>query len=225
MRIQTFQRPVVLLLALAGLGAATLLPAAAQAPQPAGDPQPVVLPAPETEGGMPLLSAIAARRSQRTFAPDPLPLPVLSTMLWAAWGVTRPETGHRAAPSARNRQQTDLYVFLPEGVYRYDGPAHLLQPVLAGDHRGLTGRQDFVAQAPVNLVYVERMPEQIDEDALVWAGSHAGFISENVYLFCASAGLATVVRGWVDREALAGVLDLPPGHRILLAQSVGYPGG
>jgi len=207
MRIQTFQRPVVLLLALAGLGAATLLPAAAQAPQPAGDPQPVVLPAPETEGGMPLLSAIAARRSQRTFAPDPLPLPVLSTMLWAAWGVTRPETGHRAAPSARNRQQTDLYVFLPEGVYRYDGPAHLLQPVLAGDHRGLTGRQDFVAQAPVNLVYVERMPEQIDEDALVWAGSHAGFISENVYLFCASAGLATVVRGWVDREALAGAAN------------------
>jgi nitroreductase len=209
--------------ALAALAAALTIPAAAVAADRAGDLAIIVLPAPETSGGMPLLSAIAARRSQRAFAPDPLPLPVLSTLLWAAWGVTRPETGHRAAPSAHNRQATDLYVVLAEGTYRYDAQDHALVPIVAGDLRPLTGRQDFVTSAPVNLVFVERLPADVDESTLIWAGSHAGFISENVYLYCASAGLATVVRGWVDGEALAEALGLPTGHRVLLAQTVGYP--
>lgn len=199
------------------------VPATTLAADRAADLETIVLPAPETTGGMPLLSAIAVRQSQRAFAPDPLPLPVLSTMLWAAWGITRPETGHRAAPSAHNRQATDLYVVLVDGTYRYDEQAHALVPVVAGDLRPMTGRQDFVAAAPVNLVFVERLPEEVDESTLIWAGSHAGFISENVYLYCASAGLATVVRGWVDGEALAEALGLPTGHRVLLAQTVGYP--
>jgi nitroreductase len=200
---------------------AVATPASAQ-PEPALEP--IVLPAPETSGGMPLLEAIAARRSQRSYAPDPLPLPVLSTMLWAAWGINRPESGRRTAPSAHNRQATDLYVVLEAGAFRYDAEAHSLLPVVPGDLRALTGSQDFVQTAPVNLVYVERMPAEVDESAFIWAGSHAGFISENVYLYCASAGLATVVRGWVDREALAAALGLPDGHRILLSQTVGYPG-
>lgn len=187
--------------------------------------EPIILPAPETAGGMPLLSAISARKSERSFAAEPLPLPVLSTLLWAAWGINRPETGHRSAPSARNRQQTDLYVVMAAGAYLYDAQTHALQPVAAGDLRALTGRQDFVKQAPLNLVFVERLSEPVDENALIWAGSHAGFISENVYLYCAAAGLATVVRGMVNREELASALKLPAGHRILLAQTIGYPGG
>ncbi len=210
---------------------ATVVPAASEAAggatsvatDLAADLQPIVLPAPETTGGMPLLSALAARKSQRAFAPDPLPLPVLSTLLWAAWGVSRPETGHRTAPSARNRQTTDLYVVLAAGAYLYDAHGHTLQPIAAGDLRALTGRQDFVEDAPVNLVLVERLPAEVDDSALIWAGSHAGFISENIYLYCASAGLATVVRGMVDRDRLSAALGLPAEHRILLAQTVGWP--
>lgn len=211
----------------AAASAAVAASDAAEAVDPLGVLQPIVLPAPDTSGGMPLLSAIAARRSQRAFAPDPLPLPVLSTLLWAAWGISRPETGHRTAPTARNRQLTDVYVVLPEGAYIYDARDHALKPVTAGDLRALTGRQDFVEDAPVNLVFVERMPDGAEgnEGYLIMAGSHAGYISQNVYLYCASAGLATVVRAMVDRDALSAALDLPEGHRILLAQTVGYPAG
>lgn len=201
------------------------VPLTAPASESAGDLLPIVLPAPETSGGIPLLSAIAARRSQRAFLPDPLPLPMLSTLLWTAWGINRPETGRRTAPTARNRQLTDVYVVLPEGAYIYNAQDHALDPVAVGDLRALTGRQDFVEDAPVNLVFVERMPEQYDENYLIMAGSHAGYISQNVYLYCAAAGLATVVRAMVDRDALAAALDLPEGHRILLAQTVGYPEG
>jgi nitroreductase len=215
--------PAMLALVLLVWLSLSVHPDAAAAAEAAADLQTIVLPAPETSGGMPLLSAIAARHSQRAFAPDPLPLPILSTLLWAAWGINRPETGHRTAPSARNRQLTDLYVVLPEAAYLYDAEDHALVPVIAGDLRALTGRQDFVKDAPVNLVFVERMPEQYDENHLIMAGSHAGYISENVYLYCASTGLATVVRAMVDRESLGTALDLPEGHRILMAQTVGYP--
>ncbi|MDY0110067.1 MAG: nitroreductase family protein [Candidatus Krumholzibacteria bacterium] len=198
--------------------------AAADQAAAAGDLQTIVLPAPQTSGGMPLLDAIRTRQSRRSFAPDALPRETLSTLLWAAWGINRPESGQRTAPSARNRQATDLYVVLAEGAYRYDHQAHALQPVAAGDLRALTGRQDFVQSAPVNLVYVERMPEDSGDPHLIWAGSHAGFIGENVYLYCASAGLATVVRGLVDAAALAQALHLPAGHRVILTQTVGFPG-
>ena len=216
---------ILAVMSLAGFSAASLAGDPAGTVELPGGLPAIVLPAPETSGGMPLLAAIAARRSHRSFAPDPLPLPVLSTLLWAAWGINRPETGYRTAPTARNRQLTDLYVVLPEGAYLYDAQEHALKPVAAGDLRALTGLQDFVKDAPVNLVFVERLPEQYDENHLIMAGSHAGYISENVYLYCASAGLATVVRALVDRDALGAALDLPAGHRILLAQTVGYPAG
>lgn len=215
--------PFALLVAALSCAGTMAPPAGTIAAAFAADGETIVLPAPQTSGGMPLMSAIATRQSQRAFKPDPLSRQDLSDLLWAAWGITRPESGRRAAPSARNRQSTDVYVVLADGAYLYDAQAHALVPVASGDLRALTGSQDFVATAPLNLVFVERMPDEVDENALIWAGSHAGFISENVYLYCASAGLATVVRGWVDRDALAPALGLPANHRILLAQTVGHP--
>jgi nitroreductase len=185
--------------------------------------QPVALPAPQTSGGKPLMNALKERQSQRAFAPDPLPPQVLSNLLWAAWGINRPDSGKRTAPTARNRQEMDVYVVLAAGTYLYDAKNNVLQPVAAGDQRSLTGTQPFVKDAALCLVYVARLAADAGSDDLVWAGSHAGFIGENVYLFCASEGLATVVRGSVAREDLGKALKLPAGHRVLLAQTVGYP--
>jgi SagB-type dehydrogenase family enzyme len=182
------------------------------------------LPRPATTGGMPLMEALAKRQSGRSFSERELPQQVLSNLLWAAWGVNRPATGQRTAPSAHNRQPIDLYVITPKGAFLYDARTHSLSRVAEGDLRKLAGRQDFVYSAPLNLVFVEDTSRSgTDAQAAVWSGVTAGAISQNIYLFCASEGLATVVRGWVDHEPLAKALGLKPNQRVILAQTVGYP--
>jgi nitroreductase len=182
------------------------------------------LPKPATTGGMPLMDALARRQSIRSYSQKELPPQVLSNLLWAAWGVNRPGTGQRTAPSAHNRQPVDLYVITAEGAFLYDAKPHRLVPVAKGDLRKLAGRQDFVFTAPVNLIFVEDTARSgQDPQSAVWSGVTAGAIAQNVYLFCASEGLATVVRGWVDHEPLAKALSLKPTQRVILAQTVGYP--
>lgn len=188
----------------------------------------IKLPPPETAGGMPLMQALKARHSTREFGSQPLPPQVLSNLLWAANGVNRPDSGKRTAPSARDWCEIDVYMATAEGAYRYDPPIHALIRVTTGDIRSLAGVQDFVASAPVNLVYVadlDRMSGAAAEDKAFYSATDTGFIAQNVYLYCASAGLAVVVRGLVDREALGAALGLGRQQRITLAQSVGYPAG
>ncbi len=189
----------------------------------AQDLSPVALPKPQTDGGKPLMQALRDRASQREFAPDALSPQVLSNLLWAAWGVSRPESGKRTAPSAMNRQEMDVYVATADCLYLYEAKEHRLKMVTKEDVRALTGTQTCVGTAPVNLVYVSRAGGGSAEDQAMSGGAHAGFISENVYLFCASEGLATVVRGSINREALAKAMQLGPGQKIVLAQTVGYP--
>lgn len=182
------------------------------------------LPDPAMQGGMPLLEALAKRQSSRSFSDRELPPQVLSNLLWAAWGVNRPATGQRTAPSAHNRQPIDLYVITPKGAFLYEAQSHSLTQVAEGDLRKLAGQQDFVYTAPVNLIFVEDTSRSgNDPQAAVWSGVTAGAISQNISLFCASEGLATVVRGWVDPEPLAKALQLKPSQRVILAQTVGYP--
>ena len=192
-----------------------------------GSGAPVALPAPSTTGGKPLMAALADRRSTRDLRPDPLPLATLSDLLWAATGVNRKADGRLTAATARNWQSLEVYVVLPKATFRYEPAAHALVPVKAGDLRPLAGRQDFVATAPLNLVYVSdrtRLTEVADEaDKLLYDGVHAGIVAENVYLFAASAGLGTVVRAYVDKPAFAAAAGLPDTRKVLLAQTVGLP--
>jgi len=185
----------------------------------------VKLPAPVTTGGKPLMDVLKARQSAREFAADKLSPQVLSNLLWAAWGINRPD-GRRTAPSASNRQEIDIYVTLPEGAYRWDASTNTLHPVASADLRGSTGTQPFPATAPLNLVYVADTAKLnrpgTDPQQMLNVGADAGFISENVYLFCASEGLATVVRASVPKEALAKALKLKEGQIVVLAQTVGY---
>lgn len=186
----------------------------------------IQLPPPQTDGGRPLMQVLKDRVSSRDFNPGKLPVQVMSNMLWAAFGVNRPESGGRTAPSAGNSQEMDIYVAMADGLFLYDARAHLLKPVLAEDIRMLTGRQAFVKEAPLNLIYVSdlaKMTRAAPGDREFYAAAHTGFISQNVYLFCASEGLATVVRASIDRPALAKAMGLRPDQKITLVQTVGYP--
>jgi nitroreductase len=187
--------------------------------------KPIQLSKPQTAGN-PLMQILAKRSSSREFSSEPLPVNILSNMLWAASGINRPESGRRTAPSAKNLQEIDIYTATAEGLYLYDAKANLLKQILATDIRGMTGTQGFVKEAAVNLIYVadySKMGSVSDEVKNMYAAADTGFISENVYLYCASEGLSTVVRAGIDRPALAQAMGLRPDQRIILAQSVGYP--
>ena len=207
---------------LAGVLAATFTPAAR-----AAEPSPVQLPGPQMEGGKPLMQALKDRATARSFSDQKLSDQTLSNLLWAAFGINRPDSGRRTAPSAKNWQEIDVYVALPNGLFLYDAKGNKLVPVSGKDLRALTGSQAFVKDAALNLVYVADLsrtdqPGSLDREALSWADT--GFISENVYLFCASEGLATVIRASIDRDALGKEMKLKPNQKIILSQSVGYPG-
>lgn len=184
----------------------------------------VDLPVVQRQGGMPLMQALSERHSTREFGPGQLSRQTLSNLLWAAFGINRSD-GHRTAPSTRNWQSIDVYVALPDGLYLYEAAKQALRKISAQDIRAATGTQDFVKDAYTNLVYVadfSRMdPALTTEDKKIAAAADAGFIGQNVYLFCASEGLATVVRGSIDHAALTKAMGLKPSQWIVLAQSVG----
>ena len=168
--------------------------------------KPIELPKPDTIGGKPLMQVLKNRHSDREFSTDTLPWPVLSNLLWAACGINRAESGKRTAPSAVNWQEVEVYVATAHGLYLYDPAKHVLQAVLAEDIRDKTGVQPFVKEVPINLIYVAdlaKITRASDTDKAFYSAADAAFISENVYLFCASEGLATVVRGSVVRSGLA----------------------
>jgi len=186
----------------------------------------VELPPPRTDGGKPLFQALRLRRSIREYADKPLTTQVLSDLLWAAFGINRPATGDRTAPYWRHVMVIDVYAALADGVWLYEPKRHALIPHLRADIRAQTGTQDFVGTAPLDLIYVahgERMQDISAEERRLYASVDTGFIGQNVYLFCASEGLATVFRGAVDYQKLANTMKLGAGQFVTFAQTVGYP--
>jgi len=192
----------------------------------AADVKLIDFPAPQTSGGKPLMQVLKARQSAREFS-GRMPSPqVFSNLLWAAAGINRPD-GRRTAPTASNRQEIDIYVITADGLYLYEPKGHKLNGLLSDDLRALAGTQDYAKTAPINLVYVADFAkygaQMAEEDKHTYSGADTGFVSQNVYLFCASEGLATVVRASIDRAALSKAMRLRPEQRIILEQPVGYP--
>jgi len=188
--------------------------------------EPIRLPEPELERGRPLMQVLKDRKTTRAFGSEALPVQELSNLLWAAFGINRPEDGHRTAPSAMNNQEIDIYVAMADGLYIYDALTHILNPVLSEDLRALTGTQEFVRDAPVTFVYVadyDRMGDAEEDAKVTMSNADTGFIGQNVYLYCASEGLVTGVRGSIDKPALSEAMKLGENQHIILAQSVGYP--
>jgi nitroreductase len=193
----------------------------------AGDAETMPLPPPRNKGGKPLIEALTLRRSTREYADRSLPPEVLSDLLWAAFGVNRP-SGDRTAPYWRHIMVIDVYAAMADGVWLYEPKRHALVRQTRADIRGQTGQQDFVGTAPLNLIYVahgERMQDISPQERRLYASVDTGFIGQNVYLFCASEGLATVFRGAVDYEKLGRTMQLGTDQFVTFAQTVGYPRG
>ena len=176
--------------------------------------QDIQLPAPQKTGGKPLMEALSLRQTTREFSPEELDMQTLSDLLWAAYGFNRP--GKRVVPSANNKQEIDLYVCLKSGIYFYDAEANVLIQKVEGDHRKSMGKQEFVWDAPLNLFLVGNSDisgsYQID----------SGFIVQNVYLFCASNDLATVVRGYFDAKEIHDLMSFTDKQVVVITQTVGY---
>jgi len=206
--------------------------------------KPIQLLPPQVDGGRPLMQVLKDRTSWRRYNDEKIPLQVLSNLLWAAFGINRSESGRptrrpgRTAPSGGDRQDIDIYVATVDGVYVYDAKANILNPVVSEDVRSLSGRQyppptvpanmiPPLDEAPVNLIYVcdglKKSKISTEEENLRSAFAHTGCIVQNVFLYCASEGLATVVRLWFDKAALEKKMKLRPEQYATLVQSIGYP--
>ena len=180
--------------------------------------QDIQLPTPDKKGGKTLMQALSERKSSREFKEKELPNDVLSNLLWAANGFNR--EGKRTAPTANNRQELELYVVMKSGIYFYNARDHKLLLIKNGDYRKSAGTPAYVANAPVNILFVSDSGKASGKN---YAYTDCGFVSQNIYLYCASEGLATVVRGSYDKKALEELLLLPASQEVLLTQTVGYP--
>jgi len=186
------------------------------------EPQ-IGFPKPETKGGKPLLNALHDRMSIREFSPKELTDQCLSSLLWAANGVNRPGTNGRTAPSANNKQEIEIYVANKSGVYFFDALEHQIKKIKDQDIRAKIGKQDYVQTAPCILVLVANLEKTADPDSLkMVSGIDAGYVSQNIYLYCSSFNMATVALAWLNYEELPDLLDLNEHQRVLLAHPVGY---
>lgn len=184
------------------------------------------LPLPVREGGGLLMEALASRASTREFSGREVGWQELSNLLWAAFGVNREVEGKRTAPSAMDNREVEIWVLRGDGIFRFDAVRQGLEVRGRRDIRGLSGGQDYVRQAPVSLVYVvdparqRRVPE---DQRVFYAAADTGFIAQNVYLYCASAGLGCVVHAISAGAALREGLGIPADWQVVLGQCVGYP--
>ena len=170
--------------------------------------QDIKLPSPQKQGGEPLLQVLSKRASTRDFDTQKnIDSQTLSNLLWAA-------------PSAMNRQEISLYIVTAQGVYLYDAQQNKLTEIAKGDFRKSAGMQPFVHTAPLNIIFTADLEKAPGNDMMF---VDCGFISQNIYLYCASVGLGTVVRGSFNGDELAKILKLNEKQKVVLTQTVGYP--
>jgi nitroreductase len=218
---------LISLLSLAGPGLmqACKLPVDNATTAPAASPLDKTASTPGTTGQATLTEALKNRKSAGSFQTNPIPREMLLELLWAAWGINRPDSGKRTAPSAMNAQEIDVYVLLPDGAYKYDAGANQLQSVLAGDIRSKATTRGILLAAHAQLIYVAdysklRVGSQAEREQ--WSACHTGFIGQNVYLYCAANGLGARFYAGVNRDALRDPLQLRKDQGIVFAQAVGY---
>lgn len=188
--------------------------------------QNIKLPAPSKKGGTTTIEALWNRHSTRSFQKKELSKEMLSNLLWASNGINRND-GKRTNPTAMNKQEISIYVFMRDGVYKHDYKSNMLLKMKSGDHRNLLAHgQNYVNDAPVCLLIVSDASAlsniKNNEERLVMLGADAGIVSENINIFCSGNGLATVPRGNMDKDGIKKLLKLGEHNIPLLNNPVGY---
>lgn len=179
--------------------------------------QDIKLTEPVKTGGKPLMEVLNIRKSERSYINKDIPVNVLSDLLWAANGYNR--ESKRTVPTSQNKQEIDVYVMFKDGIYLYEAKENILKLKQKGDFRNQLGKQEYVKDASINLIYVANLEKASNREA---AYTDTGFISQNVYLYAASAGLGTVARGAINRQGLHEAMHLSPNQEITLTQTVGF---
>lgn len=184
----------------------------------------IKLPEPEKKGGMTLNEALMSRKTNRTFASKELSMQEISNLLWAANGINRMD-GKRTAPSARNAQEIEVYVAMKSGLYRYEANDNALRIISTKDQRHqMSQRPQMIEEAPIALIFYanyDKMKNFDDTSKEFYGATDAGFVSQNVYLYCAAHNLNTVVMGYIDRDAIREIINVD--GKAILVQPVGYP--
>ena len=183
----------------------------------------IQLPQPEVQKlNMSLGDALKQRRSYRDMTEQEVDLQTVSTILWAACGISDPASGKITAPSAVNMQDIKVFVCSQYGVCRYMPKDNTLVPVTTTDIRpSLAAGQDFAKKAPVALILVSTKDnERMDNNR--YGGVDAGYVSQNIYLACTALGLHTVARAMMDKDAIKRELNLADTSIILLNHPIGF---
>lgn len=184
----------------------------------------IQLPQPDLKSGKPLMQCAAERRSERKFSAKALPAQLISEILYVADGINRKD-GRKTVPTARNKQNQCVYAVTADGIYFYNSKKHSLELFLKGDFRKECGMQPFHKKAPLILLFVADLSAigKTPAEQALYAGNHAGYASQNVYLYAASKDLATVVCGMLNRDALKKRLNLKKDQMVIFSQPIGFP--
>lgn len=178
----------------------------------------VKLPSPQKEGGMPLMEALSKRQSHKKFSRQEFDMQTVSNILWAAFGINREDISKRTIPTAKNLQNLELYVLLPNGMYFYNAESNELNMIKAEDYRAKAGMQeDMLKDAAMIVVYVEKLGDGYNK-------FNTGAATQNVGLYAASADLANVVVGSAHIKELGEALGLAKGKQVQVIQVLGYKG-
>lgn len=183
--------------------------------------QDIKLPQPITTGGLPLMETLSKRETNRNFSQEEISNQKLSNLLWAAFGINR-ENGRRTAPSARNAQETDIYVFTKERVYLYIPDQNLLKEVHHQDSRSKLVKQEGFVDCPLLLLLVanyDKMDRFKEEDRTFYGAIDAGYISQNIYLFCTSENLTTCAIGMIYRDEVKKWIGF--NGKAIIAHTIG----
>lgn len=173
--------------------------------------KPVKFDKPDMDRGGKLMDAFSERKSVREYSEKGISVKDLGDLLWAANGVNRKD-GRTTNPTAMNRQEIKVYVVLKEGTYLYNNREHRLDPISEGDHR-----QAIRGNTPAaNLLIVA------DDAEFRFADVDAGYVSQNIYMFCAGNGMGTVAAAGMDRDAYVKACRLDGKQKIVLHHPVGY---
>jgi nitroreductase len=176
---------------------------------------------------LPLTDALRARRSTRAFAAQPIAPALLAELLWAAFGINRPDSGLHTAPSWRGAADVTVHVATADGVLAHDPARDETTLRLGGDTRGRLSPQPFVATAPAVLILVSDLRRLqaagTGDERRLWAHVDAAMVAQNVYLFAAARGLGTCLVGGLDRDGIGPLLGLAPHEFVTYVQPVGWP--
>lgn len=173
----------------------------------------IKLPEPDKSNTTTLIQALENRHSDRQFASKEVDDATLSTILWAAYGVNRPD-GKRTIPTAMDKKDLNIYVFNKHGIWLYDAPTNTLRQQSGENHLALFNMQDYMNDVSTVLVYTGSTED--------YAIMHAGSAYQNVELYVAANDMASIVRGFFDHEKVAQALNLSSGQRVIISQAIGW---